>query len=137
MMSNWFKCSRSISIPAIWKLYYLRLKIFGAEEEQDLEMAALTTDGANLMDGTRMKNGESNTSRTESPAAGSKVLGKKKYRSRSASASSQDSYSSGSYTGKATARGHTQVQLQHLKSYTGTVQILLWFIHRYSYSLGS
>ena len=62
-------------------------------------MAALTTDGANRMDGTKMKNGESNISRTESPAAGSKVLGKKKYRSRSASASSQDSYSSGSYTG--------------------------------------
>jgi len=73
------------------------LKIFGAEE-QELEMAALTTDGANRMDGTKMKNGESNISRTESPAAGSKVLGKKKYRSRSASASSQDSYSSGSYT---------------------------------------
>jgi len=74
------------------------LKIVGATgEEGELEMAALTTDGANVMDGTKMKNGELNISRTESPAA-SKVVGKKKYRSRSASASSQDSYSSGSYT---------------------------------------
>ena len=62
-------------------------------------MAALTIDGANVMDGTKMKNGELNVSRTESPAA-SKVVGKKKYRSRSASASSQDSYSSGSYSGQ-------------------------------------
>jgi len=74
------------------------LKIVGATgEEGELEMAALTTDGANVMVGTKMKNGELNISRTESPAA-SKVVGKKKYRSRSASASSQDSYSSGSYT---------------------------------------
>ena len=82
------------------KTFNFSLKIFGAtEREADLEMAALTIDGANVMDGTKMKHGELNISRTESPAS-SKVVGKKKYRSRSASASSQDSYSSGSYTGK-------------------------------------
>ena len=67
-------------------------------KDGDLEMAAMTTEGANVMDGTRMKNGELNISRTESPAS-SKVVGKKKYRSRSASASSQDSYSSDSCSG--------------------------------------
>jgi len=84
--------------PRTGTTHFNRLKIVGAtQEDTELEMAAVTTDGANLMDGTRMKNGELNTSRTESPAT-SKVVGKKKYRSRSASASSQDSYSSGSYT---------------------------------------
>ena len=52
------------------------MKIVGATgEEGELEMAALTTDGANVMDGTKMKNGELNISRTESPAA-SKVTQK-------------------------------------------------------------
>ena len=53
------------------------MKIVGATgEEGELEMAALTTDGANVMVGTKMKNGELNISRTESPAA-SKVTHKK------------------------------------------------------------
>jgi len=76
------------------RLSQATLRIVGAKDG-DLEMAAMTTEGANVMDGTRMKNGELNISRTESPAS-SKVVGKKKYRSRSASASSQDSYSSDS-----------------------------------------
>lgn len=67
------------------------LKLIGAE------MAATTTDGANTMDGTKMSNCETqHATHTESPAA--KVVGRKKYRSRSSSASSQDSISSGSYS---------------------------------------
>ena len=62
-------------------------------------MAALTTDGANVMDGTKMTGKELHTSRTESPGPAKMVGTKKKYRSRSASASSLDSASSGSYTG--------------------------------------
>lgn len=63
-------------------------------------MAAATRDGASRMEGTKMKEGDLNTSRTESPGP-AKMVGakKKKHRSRSASASSQDSFSSGSYTG--------------------------------------
>ena len=63
-------------------------------------MAALTTDGANRMDGTKMTGNELHNSRTESPGPAKMVGSKKKYRSRSASASSVDSASSGSYTGK-------------------------------------
>ena len=55
-------------------------------------MAAITTDGANMMDGTKVLE-----------AAGQSKMGaggsRKKNRSRSASASSVDSVSSGSYTG--------------------------------------
>lgn len=72
-----------------------RLKIVGSGN-QALEMAAVTTEGANVRDGTKLLSEEQG--RTDSPAA-AKVVGKKKYRSRSASASSQDSYSSsGSYS---------------------------------------
>jgi len=76
------------------------LKIFGAsQEEGELEMHAVTTEGANVMEGTKMKNGELNTSRTDSPAASSSnKLSKKKNRERSASVSSHDSISDGSYT---------------------------------------
>ena len=63
-------------------------------------MHAVTTEGANVMEGTKMKNGELNTSRTDSPAASSSnKLSKKKNRERSASVSSHDSISDGSYTG--------------------------------------
>jgi len=62
-------------------------------------MAAVTTDGANVMEGTKMANGALSTSRTESPMPTKMVGTKKKYRSRSASTSSQDSVTSGSYTG--------------------------------------
>ena len=73
-----------------------RLKIVGSGN-QELEMAAVTAEGANTRDGTKLLSEEQG--RTDSPAA-AKVVGKKKYRSRSASASSQDSYSSsGSYSG--------------------------------------
>ena len=69
----------------------------GAGGNQELEMAAVTTGGANVMDGTKLLTKEQG--RTDSPAA-AKVVGKKKFRSRSTSASSQDSYSSsGSYSG--------------------------------------
>jgi len=62
-------------------------------------MHAVTTEGANVMEGTKMKNGELNTSRTDSPAASSSnKLSKKKNRERSASVSSHDSISDGSYT---------------------------------------
>ena len=79
------------------KLYIVfRLKIVGSGN-QELEMAAVTAEGANTRDGTKLLSEEQG--RTDSPAA-AKVVGKKKYRSRSASASSQDSYSSsGSYSG--------------------------------------
>ncbi|XP_023320247.1 S-adenosylhomocysteine hydrolase-like protein 1 isoform X1 [Eurytemora carolleeae] len=71
------------------------LKIVGSGN-QELEMAAVTAEGANTRDGTKLLSEEQG--RTDSPAA-AKVVGKKKYRSRSASASSQDSYSSsGSYS---------------------------------------
>jgi adenosylhomocysteinase len=77
------------------------LKIFGASnEEGELEMHAVTTEGANVMEGTKMKNGDLNTSRTDSPAASSstKMSKKKQSRERSASVSSHDSISDGSYT---------------------------------------
>ena len=79
------------------------MKIFGAStEEAELEMHAVTTEGANLMEGTKMKNGELNTSRTDSPAASATKMSKKKQlRERSASVSSHDSISDGSYTGAA------------------------------------
>ena len=76
------------------------LKILGGGgDNQTFQMAALTTDGANVMDGTKMTGKELHTSRTESPGPAKMVGAKKKYRSRSASASSLDSASSGSYTG--------------------------------------
>ena len=86
-------------------------------------MAAATREGASTMEGTKMTTGDANTSRTESPGPAKMVGAKKKkyrskkittksmqslegenipwceFRSRSASASSQDSFSSGSYTG--------------------------------------
>lgn len=72
------------------------LKLVGTDGGEE-DMAAATRDGANIMDGTKMSNGEmQHTTRTESPAT--KVVGRKKYRSRSSSASSQDSFSSGSYS---------------------------------------
>jgi len=77
------------------------LKIFGASnEEGELEMHAVTTEGANVMEGTKMRNGDLNTSRTDSPAASSstKMSKKKQSRERSASVSSHDSISDGSYT---------------------------------------
>ena len=55
-------------------------------------MAALTTDGANIMDGTKVLEAGG---QSKMGAGGSR----KKNRSRSASASSVDSVSSGSYTG--------------------------------------
>jgi len=80
------------------------LKIFGAsqEENSELEMHAVTTEGANVMEGTKMKNGELTTSRTDSPGQTSSKstskLSKRKTRERSASVSSHDSISDGSYT---------------------------------------
>ena len=77
------------------------LKIFGATNETDPnEMAATTTDGANVMEGTKMTNSVLSTSRTESPMPTKMVGSKKKYRSRSQSTSSQDSATSGSYSGQ-------------------------------------
>ena len=55
-------------------------------------MAAITTDGANIMDGTKVLEAGG---QSKMGAGGSR----KKNRSRSASASSVDSVSSGSYTG--------------------------------------
>ena len=81
------------------------MKIFGAsqEENSELEMHAVTTEGANVMEGTKMKNGELTTSRTDSPGQTSSKstskLSKRKTRERSASVSSHDSISDGSYTG--------------------------------------
>ena len=76
------------------------LRIIGGSGSPVDGMAALTIDGANVMDGTKMSGKELNTSRTESPGPAKMVGAKKKYRSRSASASSVDSASSGSYSGK-------------------------------------
>ena len=55
-------------------------------------MAAITTEGANVMEGTKV---------SEASGSGQSKVGsaRKKNRSRSASASSVDSVSSGSYTG--------------------------------------
>ena len=82
------------------------LKILGGGgDSQSFQMAALTTDGANVMDGTKMTmtSKELHISRTESPGPAKMVGAKKKYRSRSASASSLDSASSGSYTGQSSS----------------------------------
>jgi len=78
------------------------LKILvGGGDSETIPMAALTTDGASVMEGTKMTmtSKEMHNSRTESPGPAKMVGTKKKYRSRSASASSVDSASSGSYTG--------------------------------------
>jgi len=86
------------------QLSHATLKIFGAsqEESSELEMHAVTTEGANVMEGTKMKNGELTTSRTDSPgqtsSKSSSKLSKRKTRERSASVSSHDSISDGSYT---------------------------------------
>ena len=67
-------------------------------------MAAITTDGANMMDGTKVLE-----------AGGQSKMGggaRKKNRSRSASASSVDSVSSGSYTGMQSAE---LVKVSYLK----------------------
>jgi len=81
---------------------YFSLKILvGGGDSETIPMAALTTDGASVMEGTKMTmtSKEMHNSRTESPGPAKMVGTKKKYRSRSASASSVDSASSGSYTG--------------------------------------
>ena len=82
------------------KNFSLKILVGGGDSET-IPMAALTTDGASVMDGTKMTmtSKEMHNSRTESPGPAKMVGAKKKYRSRSASASSVDSASSGSYTG--------------------------------------
>ena len=64
---------------------------FSSKGTED-NMAAITTEGANVMEGTKV---------SEASGSGQSKVGsaRKKNRSRSASASSVDSVSSGSYTG--------------------------------------
>jgi len=110
------------------------LKILGAGgDSQNLQMAALTTDGANVMDGTRMTGKELHTSRTESPGPAKMVGAKKKYRSRSASASSLDSASSGSYTGSSSEEDDVSPREVIQKNSAGSSDFCVKKIVQHSY----
>jgi len=110
------------------------LKIFGATNETDPnEMAATTTDGANVMEGTKMTNSVLSTSRTESPMPTKMVGSKKKYRSRSQSTSSQDSATSGSYSGSSSDDEAVSPRENIQKNSSGSTDFCVRRIQQHSY----
>jgi len=89
-------------------------------------MAAITTDGANMMDGTKVLE-----------AAGQSKMGaggsRKKNRSRSASASSVDSVSSGSYTGSSSEDDDESPRETNQKNSAGSADFCVKKISQHSY----
>lgn len=97
-------------------------------------MHAVTTEGANVMEGTKMKNGELNTSRTDSPAASSSnKLSKKKNRERSASVSSHDSISDGSYTGSSSDEEDASPRDNVQKNSKGSTEFCIKRLSQHNY----
>merc|ERR1712212_1456871 len=86
-----------------------------------------------MMEGTKMTSGELNTSRTESPGPAKMVGSKKKHRSRSTSASSQDSFSSGSYTGSSSDEDDVSPREMVMKNGLGSKDFCIKRISQHAY----
>ena len=112
----------------------LKILVGGADSES-FQMAALTTEGASVMEGTKMTmtSKEMHNSRTESPGPAKMVGAKKKYRRRSASASSLDSASSGSYTGSSSEEDDASPREVIQKNSRGSYDFCVWKIVQHSY----